>query len=60
MMDNTGAIVAVGAAGSIAAAFAMSPSLPMTGAGQVPSGSPQPGTSGGGGSPNSNSPEGSK
>lgn len=57
---SLGAMVAVGSIGSVAGAYLMSPSLPIVGIGQVPAGYPQPGTVGGGASPNSNTPEGIK
>ena len=55
---STGAMVALGSIASIATAYVMSPSLPVVGAGQAPAGFPQPGSPGGGGSPNSDSPQG--
>ena len=53
------AAAAAGAIGSIGTAYMLSPSLnTAVGGGQVPGGNPQPGSPGGGASPNTNTPEG--
>ena len=52
------AIAVVGVVGTIGGVYMTSPRLDVVGVGRVPPGYPQPGTFGGGASPNTNTPEG--